>query len=374
MSSHLLRLALAAALVLPAGCGTPAVGWKTFVDTGVDEIASALVTDGADLYAVGSQVNPQTGRSLWLVQCLNRKGELVRRFPLSAGRAAFAADAAMNRQGDLYVCGRANPRDTNAVLLARFRREGIIRWQRGLVVGEQSRANGMCLTDDGRVIICGAAVADQKSRVLVAAFDTTGRSLWQKTWDLGAVSEGWRIAANADGMFVVTGRAGIADNPDIFVMKLSPTGESLWSRRYDSGGDDIPGDITWGVLDYALVTGTARGRDSTKCVVLVYDRDGMPTNLLAWGRDAQAEGHAITATPGGEYFVTGRQFGPKGNTVIAFQYLADAVSVWERTVAIGSDGIGAALVVDGDVFVAATVRRQTQDIAVLRLTRPVATK
>jgi hypothetical protein len=366
------RIALAAVLAASyVGCGgARPVAWKATVDTGIDDSACALVTDGRNLFVVGSQVNPQTGRSLWLVQSLNRKGEPVRRFPLAAGKVAMACDAALNEHSDLYVCGRANPNDTNACLIARFRPEGLVVWKRGLIVGEQSWAHGICLLPGGRLAVCGAAVADQKTHVLVAVFDTAGTELWDRTYDLGPLSEGYRIACDTQGNMAIIGRAGTAETPDLFLMKLGPRGDTLWTRRYDSGGDDFPGDITFGALGYILATGTARTADSSKCVVLTYSGDGEPGNRLAYGADAQAEGHAIYATAEGKYFVTGRLILPKRSSILAFQYLPDAVSVWERDVALGSEATGVDLFVDRDVFVAATVRNATKDIVVLKLTRP----
>jgi hypothetical protein len=354
-----------------AGCGNNQVSWKLVIDTGVEDSACALVGDEDYLYVVGSQSNPQTGRSVWLIQTLTRKGEPIRRAAIAEGSAAIAGDATMVGAG-LYICGSATVHDTGLCLVSRVRPAGAALWKRGLVVGEQSSGSGICPVRGGRLAVCGSAVAEQESHVLVALLDTCGRTIWSRTYDLGSFSAGCRLVADSASNLFVTGRCGTPESPDVFVMRLEPDGDTVWTRRYDSGGDDFPGDVALGQLGYVLATGTARVNDSTRCVVLSYSPSGELSGQMAYGASAQAEGHAIAATPDGRYFVTGRLITPKGSSVHTFQYLADALSVWQRTVQLGSSGTGVAVRVEDQVYVAATVRNATRDIAVLSLTLPPA--
>ncbi len=370
---------LCAALMalLFSACGGGDVQRKYIVDTGVDDSAAAIVGDGDYIYVVGTQTNPQTGRSVGLVQILTGKAEPVRRFAVAEGSVTVIGGA-IAQSGSIYACGTALLRDTNLCLVARVRPTGAVMWKRGLVVGEESFGNGVCPVPGGRIAVCGAAISGDQRHVLVAVLDTSGTTVWSRGYDLDGISAGLRVVADTAGFLVVTGNCGRLDSPDIFVMRLRPDGETLWVRRYDSGGEDYAGGVALGPLGHAVVTGTARVGDSARCVMLSYDPGGQVVNQLAFGPTGQSEGHAITVTPEGRYYVTGRSILPGGSAVLAFHYVPDAVSVWQRTVRIGSQGTGCAILAGDDVWVAATVDaqrtagggRRTRDIAVLALRKP----
>ena len=367
--SRFCAVTLVAGLLAFSGCGPKPVQWTTFIDTGVAEAAAAIASHQDELYVVGTQSNPLTDRSVWLVQVLGKDGALKNKQTFAEGPVNVAADAAVNDNGELFICGRSNPRDTMLCLVVKTKPRVNALWKRGLVLGERCWGNGICVRPDGKVAVCGTVVDGDKTDMFVTLLDPDGKTVWTRAYDLGAVEDALKIAAGLDNGLAVVGEVG-AGCPDIVVLRLAPNGDTVWTRRYDSGGADTAGDITFGVQGYILALGTARVNDSVKCVVLVYDSAGGVANRLAYGADAQAEGHGIFVTPQGDNFVTGRLLAPKGSAVLAFQYLPGATSVWERHCPIGTEGTGVDLVVRGDVFVAATVQRKTQDIAVVRLTRP----
>ncbi|MEO0079168.1 MAG: hypothetical protein ABIK44_00625 [candidate division WOR-3 bacterium] len=367
--SRFFAIIIIVATVAFMGCSERPVKWTTFIDTGVDEAACALALQGDELFVVGTQSNPTTGRSVWLVQVLGKNGQLANRQSFAEGLVNVAQDAALADNGDLYICGRSNPHDTTLCLIVKTRPRVSAIWKRGLVLGERCWGNGICVRPDGNVAVCGAVVNGERSDMFVALLDPEGKTIWTRAYDLGPAEDAVKIAAGPDNGLAVLGEVG-AGCPDIVVLRLGPNGDTLWTRRYDSGGVDEPGDIAFGVQGYILATGTARVGDSVRCVVLSYDSTGGVANRLAYGAEAQAEGHGIFVTPEGDNFVTGRLLRPGRSAVLAFQFLPDAVSVWERHSQIGTEGTGVDLVVRGDVFVAATVRRKNSDIAVVRFSRP----
>ncbi|MEO0085121.1 MAG: hypothetical protein ABIK37_00670 [candidate division WOR-3 bacterium] len=358
--------------VVLAGCGTREVVWTTTIDVGTDEVAAALCADRENLYVVGTQANPQTGRSIWLLQVLDRRGRLVRRQTFVEGAANIAADAALRSDGGLFICGRSVVRDTTICLVIDWRPNGTVAFKRGLVMGEHSWASGVCALEGSRAAVCGAGIKGQECDMFVAVLDSTGRTVWAKNYDFSRVERAHRICAAAGGSLVVLGQTKLEENcPDILVAKLNSRGETLWTRRYDSGGADEPGAIAVDRFGNVIVVGTARVNDSSRCVILEYDPDGGAVRKVAFGEQAMAEGNAIAVTEKGDIYVAGAQVEPQGRTVLAYHYLPNATTVWERHVKLGADATAAALVGADDIYVAATVQNATKDIAVVRLSRPV---
>jgi len=366
-------VAVAGLAMVLAGCGTREVVWTTTIDMGIDEVAAALCADRENLYVVGTQTNPKSGRSLWLLQVLDRRGRLLRRQAFVEGAVNIAADAALRPDGGVFICGRSVVRDTAICLVLDWRPNGNVAFKRGLVMGEQSWANGVCALPGNRVAVCGAGVHGQASDMFVAVLDSSGRTEWMRNYDFSGVEQAHRICADAAGNLVVLGQTKLEEAcPDLLVMKLGAKGETLWTRRYDSGGMDVPGDIALDRFGNVIAVGTAKSGDSARCVILEYDADGGAVRKVAFGEQAQAEGNAVTVTEEGDVFVAGAQLEQKGRTVLAYHYLPNATTVWERHVRLGSDAAAAALVEGGDIYVAATVQNATKDIAVVRLFRPAA--
>jgi hypothetical protein len=158
-----------------------------------------------------------------------------------------------------------------------------------------------------------------------------------------------------------------AANPDIVIIKLAPNGDTLWTRRYDSGGSDEPGDIAFDGFGNIIATGTARVGDSVRCVIIEYAPNGDLIRQLAYGTVAQATGKGIFVTGNSDIYITGSLLSQEGKgQILAFQYKPDAVSVWEKQYSPGPSASGVDLVVNGDVFVAATVQGKTKDVLVCR--------
>lgn len=367
-----------------AGCGSKQVVWQKRIDAGGDETATALATDGTSYYVSYVSTKPgDTGRAGWCVTKLDKDGQ--ERWTRVYKDSPFAAceDIWADSQGHLFATGRSVSGDKPLCLIIRYTADGTIVWQKGLAVGDKTWGMGICPVSGDRIAVCGVAGTDANSDHMVALLDAKdGRTIWVKNIDLCSTDLAARIAADSKDNLAVVGHYGeTGGGSDIVVIKLAPNGDTLWTRRYDSGGDDQPGDVAFDPFGNILVTGTATVDDSVRCVILEYDADGGSIRKAAYGEQAQATGNGIFITKDADIFITGRLIvrkpGKGGQVeptdkIIAFQYKPSAVSIWERQYSPGHDAGGVDLVVNGDVYVAATVRNKTDDVMVCRFFRPTA--
>jgi hypothetical protein len=386
-------LAVALPVLMVAGCGQKQVVWQKTIDAGGDEVATALATDGTSYYVSYMATKPgEADRAGWFVTKLDKDGQ--ERWTRMYKDSPYAAceDIWADNQGHLFATGRAKSQGKQICLVIRYAADGGITWQKGLAVGDKTWGMGICPVSGDRIAVCGMAGTEANTDHMIALLDAKdGRTVWVKNIDLGSNDLAVRIAADAkDNLAIVGHRGDTGANSDIIVVKLKPNGDTLWTRTYDSGGDDQPGDIAFDPFGNILVTGTATVGDSVRCVILEYDADGGSIRKAAYGQQAQATGNGIFVTKGADIFITGsligRKLGKSGQAalsdrdlrgqptseIIAFQYKPSAVSVWERQYSPGPNAGGVDLVVNGDVFVVATVKDKTNDVLVCRFSLPVA--
>jgi len=377
---------LAVALLVPAaaGCGSRPVVWQKTIDTGGDETATALATDGTSFYVSFVATTPGApDRANWFVTKLDEKGRERWTRTYRDSPYAVCEDVWADNQGHVFATGRTRNQGKLLCLIVRYAPDGGITWQKGLAVGDKTWGTGICPVSGDRIAVCGVAGTDVNTDQMVALLDARdGRTIWVKNIDLSSSDVASNIAADSkDNLAVVGVRPGAGAGSDIVVIKLAPNGDTLWTRNYDSGGDDLPGDIAFDPFGNTLVTGTATVGDSVHCVILEYDADGRSIRKAAYGEQAQATGSGIFVTADADIFITGsligRKLGKGGqveptSSILAFQYKPSATSIWERHYAPGHDAGGVDLVVNGDVYVAATVKDKTDDVLVCRFSRPIA--
>ncbi len=376
--------AVALLALMVAGCGSKPVVWQKRIDAGGDETATALATDGTSYYVGYVSTKPgDTGRAGWFVTKLDKDGQERWTRMYKDSPYAVCEDIWADDQGHLFATGRSVSGDKPLCLVIRYAADGAITWQKGLVVGDKTWGMGICPVSGDRIAVCGVAGADANSDYMVALLDAgDGRTIWVKNIDLSSNDMASNIAADTkDNLAIVGHCGGTGAGSDIVVIKLAPNGDTLWTRRYDSGGDDLPGDVAFDPFGNILVTGTATVDDSVRCVILEYDADGGSIRKAAYGEQTQATGNGIFVTKDADIFITGSLIGRKLVTggrpeptskILAFQYKPSAVSIWERHYSPGPDAGGVDLVVNGDVYVAATVRDKTDDVMVCRFFRPTA--
>ncbi len=365
-----LRITAALLALLAAGCGVKPVVWQKTLDTGGDETATALTSDGTSYYVSFVATRPGgSDRAGWFVTRLDSAGREIWTRTYKESPYAMCEDLWADNLGHLFAAGRARAENKDVCLVIRYAAGGEITWQKGLSVGDKTWGTGICPVSGDRIAVCGSAGTDANTDYMVALLDAKdGRTIWVKNIDLGPNDLAARIAGDADDNLALVGLHGEnAANPDIVIVKLAPNGDTLWTRRYDSGGSDEPGDIAFDGFGNIIATGTARVGDSTRCVIIEYAPNGDLIRKLAYGTVAQATGRAVYVTRESDIYVAGSLLEPGGKSeILAFQYKPDAVSVWEKQYSPGPNAGAVDLVVNGDVYVAATVEAKTKDVLVCR--------
>lgn len=334
--------------LLTLSCGKKTVLWQRIADRGANEEAVDLLSDGERLIVVGNQ----DGKGL--VEVIDRDGNFIRHQVFSEGKKTSFRDAGLDLKGNLFLCGYVQKNDTSLCLVVKNDLLGRTVWKKGLALGKGSWANGICLIDTN-IAICGGVETEKGAEVFVALLTSAGKTLWSRNYPQGEWAEGTRVAPAPNRTIILLGRSRGAENGDIFLLGLKPNGDTLWRRIYDSGGEDTPGDLTVDQFGNIVAVGTAQISDSVRCVLLEYTLDGGVVRKVAYGNNAQAEGKGICLSDKGEIVVCGTLRTPKGNALLVFEYLPNALSVWERQQPIGKDASGAAVVFNQDVFVAANV-------------------
>jgi hypothetical protein len=366
----ILRISAALLALFATGCGVRPIVWQKTLDAGGDETATALASDGANYYV--SYVSTRPGgsdRAGWFVTKLDSTGKEIWTRMYKDSPFAMCEDIWADNLGHLFAAGRAKSEGKDICLVIRYAAGGEITWQKGLSVGDKTWGTGICPVSEDRVAVYGVAGTDANTDYMVALLDAKdGRTVWVKNIDLGPNDLAARIACDASDNLAVVGLHGEnAANPDIVIIKLAPNGDTLWTRRYDSGGNDEPGDIAFDGFGNIVATGTARVGDSVRCVILEYAPNGDLIRQRAYGTVAQATGKGIFVTRESDIYITGSLLSKDGkNQILAFQYQPDAVSVWEKQYSPGPSAGSVDLVVNGDVYVAATVQNKTKDVLVCR--------
>jgi len=365
-------LVLCSCCLLLLGCGGGMVMWTATIDCGgADEIGAALADNGVSLVALGTKAVAGTDRTTWLIQSLDRDGRLVWRQEYREGEQNVAGDVALSPAGESYCCGRVRLEGSDLCVVAKYRVDGSLAWQRALAVGEASGGSGIALDGD-ELLVCGFARAEDRQELLVARLDRNGTTAWSKNYRLGTLAGGTRIAADGKGNAVVVGQAGSAENPDIVLVKLDGKGDTLWSRIYDSGAEDRAGDVAVDVFGNVVATGTALVEGEPVCVILEYHPDGELIRKTAYGDGVHAEGRAIAATGDGDLYVAATLHGEELVSTLTFHYQPNAGTIWERTWRGDGETRAADLACRDDVVLLSTVETgdDSHDMVVTRLRRP----
>lgn len=353
------------------GCGGGPVVWTSPIDCGGDEVGAALADNGTALVALGTKTLAETDKSTWLLQALTPDGRQTWRQEYREGEQNVAGDIVLGPAGEAFCCGRVRLKGEDLCVVAKYRVDGSLAWQRALAVGEGAGGSGIAPVEDG-VVVCGFARAEDRQELLVARLDRDGATTWSKNYRFGALAGGERVATDGRGNAVVVGRSGTAENPDIVLAKFDSKGDTLWTRVYDSGGEDRPGDVAVDVFGNVVATGTALVEGAPVCVILEYHPDGELIRKTAYGEGVRAEGRAIAASADGDLYVGATLHGTEQVSALAFHYQPNAGTIWERTWRCAGDTRAADLVAGEDVFLLTTVERAdgTHDMTAVRLRKP----
>jgi len=369
------RVSAALLVLLSLNCNPRIVVWQKTLDFGGDEEATAFASDGSEFYVSFTATRQGApDRAGWVVSKLDTAGNVLWTQMYKDAPYAICQDICTDAQGNLFAAGFVKSKTEQACLVMRYAASGAITWQKGLAVGDQTWATGVCPVSGERIAVCGTAGTRTNTDLMVAVLDAKdGRSVWVKNVDLCSTDVATRVAADAKDNLAVIGRyTKTGANPDVVIVKLKPNGDTLWTRRYDSGGNDEPGDIAFDRFGNIVATATARIGDSTRFIIIEYDPNGDLVRKLAYGTVAQAKAGGVFITGDDKVFMTGSLLLPGGKSeVLAFQYVPNAVAVWEQHYTPGPSADGVDINVKGDVYVAATLQGKTKDVMVCRFARPL---
>ncbi len=344
-------------------CGKPMVVWMARIDTGTDEKPVAIMASDEQLVVVGNQ-GRKDGVSVWLVQWLDRKGKLLRRVTVAGGRFNVLGDGCLDREGNIYLAGYTSHYDTTVAMVVKISPAGRVLWKKGLALGKETRANGVCMVDT-LVAITGGVVTGDGEQIFVAILDRNGKTVWSKSYPQREPGAGFKIKSDPNGTLVVLGRSGVV--PDLLLVKIDSQGDTVWTRGYDSRGRDEPGNLVLDQFGNVVAVGTAQVGDSTRCVILEYTADGGVVRKVAYGENAQAVGWGVCVSEKGNIFICGALLGAQQSKGLVFEYVPNAISIWERQIAMDKGMVARGVVYNQGLFVVAEVIDKSSDIAVLEL-------
>lgn len=175
----------------------------------------------------------------------------------------------------------------------------------------------------------------------IVRVDATGELLWSRR--IGGIGNdnGADIIATPDGGFLITGNSGTFGTRRLMVAKLSGTGELLWNTQVGGSSNDggraiaaAPGGgaIVAGYTDSFITTGR------NLFMVRINDQ-GTVVWSRSIGNGGATQAFGITATPNGEWMITGRTTnGPGGVENVLLVRMSDSGDVlWAKSYG-GPDG------------------------------------
>jgi hypothetical protein len=302
-------------LVRVVDARTGALEWQDQVDTGDDEFASGVATDGQRVFVSGDMYraetdydwvlrayDPDTGERLW-----ETTFDLVGRSDFCRG-TAIATGA-----GLVYLGGYATSEDdqgdfnTDWIVRAYDAETGALVWQDHT---ETFSGAYSLMYERGRLFVGGWTRDNTNEIALVRALDArTGRRLWQRGSPGSSQAAGatWTKVVKAEGGRVFAGQSIIEDGwvvaPRVQAYD-ERTGHLLWSRTIDTGPQDGLYD-----LDVSGSRVTAVGFGGPRCtfgatsdcdaIVRTY---GAAHGDLLWQRQVDIAGfddqaHLVTSSP-----------------------------------------------------------------------------
>jgi hypothetical protein len=208
--------------------------------------AVALGRDGA-IYTAGSSTNG--GKADMLVIKWSRSGCIVwsRRYNGPAKGDDFAADIAVDGDGNVVVCGPSKGANGTDWAVVSWTSKGVRRWLwRWDGSGKADDAAADLLLDaKGRVYICGfVTVGGPKTAAAVVKLGADGATLWKRTYTGPLGIGAWvnAVAADPRGGVLAAGYAEAGTTGrDGMIVRYSPSGARivfpLLSQSSDAGPD-----------------------------------------------------------------------------------------------------------------------------------------
>ncbi len=293
----------------------------------------------------------------------------ARGFGLFGGRASIGApywlgtlggsgtdtgySVAVDTEGNVYLCGRANSGAQFGYQLAKYSAAGVIQWQRKLGgTGSNSDDQGVSIAVDAQsnCYVTGFSSNGDNYDVVTAKYNTSGTLQWQRQLS-GSVDLGRGIAVNASGDVYVCGHSNAAGTTRIQLVKYDTSGTIQWQRRLGTSSNQC---FWQGVSLDSSGNVYIVGRMVTSYFEIAkYNSSGVFQWQREFGQGAET-GRAIAVDSAGNSYVCGRSDTPGVAYIQIAKYNTSGTIQWQRRLGTGNggeDGFGISVDSDSNVYV-----------------------
>ena len=407
---HLLLLTTLALLALPASTAGAAPGdrlWVDLVHAGAGKVVSPswheaiAVARSGDVYVAGSQATAAGEDEDFLVARYGADGTHKWTKTYDHGRSEVVTDVAVDRDGNVVICGRENGYD--GFLVVKLSRSGAFKWARRIrtepglngaeeiaidrlgaiyVVGTDRSdlclvkytrsgrrvwtrtyakaeiCSELALGPDGRLYVgMGMPESQPDGRVIVACYTTAGNRAWVRAIGTPGDTSDWIMDLDVRRSGICgAGQSSLEGSTEGFVFRLRLDGTTKYWHHVD-GSDGAPSASFQGCGMDRQGRVSVAGWSGNDFVVRRFGSSGTLLDHSAWhGTQANDIAQAIVVTDSGRTFATGRVKNVRSRADMLTVGLGPA---WEelfavpyRSAAQGDDEGGAIALGSGCVYVA----------------------
>jgi len=254
---------------------------------------------------------------------------------------------------------RSNGSRNRDAWIVRLNARGKVVWQQVIGGPLTEKVFGIVATEDDGVTIVGKTYSAGAggSDVLVARIKSSGRLAWQKTFGGAGNDEARTIVRPASGGFLVAGSRGGDRDRDLWALRLDEDGGLIWDRTYGTAGEEGAVSAVEAPDGGFAVAGYAQrpGVSSFDNWVVRLNEAGDMLWQRHFARGVFSSGTAISAAPGGGFFVAGisQERTPRDSKSWVIRLAANGRTMWQRLShdSGSNEAWGAAPTTDGGVVV-----------------------
>jgi outer membrane protein assembly factor BamB len=237
---RLLLLAPLALLLLPAALASAAPGdqlWLGLVTAGAGKVVSPYwheaiaVARSGDVYVAGTQATAESEDKDFLVARYGADGTHKWTKVYDHGKDEVVTDIAVDRDGNVVICGRENGYD--GFLVVRLSRSGAFKWARRIKTEPGlSGAEEIAIDRFGRIYVVGT----DKSDLCLAKYTRSGHRVWKRTYTKAEICS--ELALGPDGrLYVGMGMPEMQVDGKAIVACYTTAGDRVWRRAIGTPGD-----------------------------------------------------------------------------------------------------------------------------------------
>lgn len=192
---------------------------------------------------------------------------------------------------------------------------------------------------DGNYLIAGSSGSfddGMSSQIILMEINNLGYEEWRKTYGGQFADQAESMVEDIDGNYLIAGYTETIDNSyQVYALKVTASGDTIWTRQYGgSSWDFCRQAVALSDGGFALFGQTySSGSGSGDFYLIRIDSEGNPLWTKTYGGVGDENGHAISLTSSGGFYLTGNteSFGAGGadGYVIKTDMLGD--TIWTRT-------------------------------------------